>query len=68
MDRWINSRSNKVFYRGKEKIKFIIDMRQYRITLTYKDLNESTGVSNCTNYDKDISENLFNEIYKLICK
>lgn len=43
-------------------------MKSYRVTLTYKDFSESTGISNCTNYDTDISEDLFNEIYKLICK
>ena len=42
-------------------------MKEYRINLTYKDFNESTGISNCTNYSKDISEKTFNEIYKLIC-
>lgn len=48
-------------------MKCIINMKNYKVTLIYNNFNESTGISNCTNYDKDISENTFNEIYKLIC-
>ena len=42
-------------------------MKEYRINLIYKDLKESTGINNRTNYSKEISEKTFNEIYKLIC-
>lgn len=42
-------------------------MKKYRVELIYNDTNE-TGVGNCTHYYKEVSENTFNEIYKLICK
>lgn len=42
-------------------------MKKYKVILVYRDHNEATGISNCTNYDKNISEKTFNEIYKIIC-
>lgn len=41
-------------------------MREYHVTLTYKDITVG-GFHNVTNYDKNISEDTFNEIYKMVC-
>jgi len=42
-------------------------MREYKITLECNDYNNPNEINHYSKHEKEISEELFNSIYKLIC-
>lgn len=41
-------------------------MRKYTVILRSNDYNNSNGIRNYTEYEKEVNEDIFNAIYKLL--